>query len=81
MAIPADRNVIQKESKNELKYRSLCIEKQRMWNIKCVIIPVGTGATGILTKGLKEHLDAIPAKHSTDSLQKTAVIGTSHIIR
>jgi hypothetical protein len=32
-------------------------------------------------KRFKENLEAIPLKHSTDSLQKTAVLGTSHIIR
>jgi hypothetical protein len=52
-----------------------------MWNMKCVIIPVIIGATGIVTKGLKENLEAIPGKHSTDPLQKTAVLGTAHIIR
>jgi hypothetical protein len=52
-----------------------------MWNMKCMIIPVIIGATGIVTKGLKKNLEAIPEKHSTDSLQKTAVLGTSHIIR
>jgi hypothetical protein len=44
MAIPADRNVVQKEAEKKLKYKSLCIEIQRMWNLKCTIIPVITGA-------------------------------------
>jgi hypothetical protein len=30
---------------------------------------------------LKENPEAIPGKHSIDSLQQTAVLGTSHIIR
>jgi hypothetical protein len=30
VAIPADRNVVQKEAEKELKYKSLCIEIQRM---------------------------------------------------
>jgi hypothetical protein len=34
----------------------------------------------LVTKGLKKRLEAIPGKHSTDSLQKAAVLGTSHII-
>jgi predicted homoserine dehydrogenase-like protein len=42
----------------------------RMWNIKCMIIRVIIGATGIVTKGLKTTLEAIPGKHSVDSLQK-----------
>ena len=29
---------------------------------------------------LKEKLEDIPGKHSIDSLQKTAILGTSHII-
>ena len=30
---------------------------------------------------LKETFGAVPGKHSIDSLQKTAILGTSHIIR
>ena len=32
-------------------------------------------------KSVRKNLEAIPAKHSIDSLQKTAILGTSHIIR
>jgi hypothetical protein len=38
VAIPADRNVVQKEAEKKLKYKSLCIEIQRTWNLKCTII-------------------------------------------
>jgi len=51
-----------------------------MWNLKCKIIPVKTGATGTVTKGLKKDLEAVLGEHSVDSLHKTAVLGTSHII-
>ena len=30
---------------------------------------------------LKDKLEAVPGRHSIDSLQKTAILGTSHIIR
>jgi len=30
---------------------------------------------------LKKNLENIPGKHSIDSLQKTAIFGTSHVIR
>jgi len=43
VAIPADINVVQKEAKKKIKYKSLCIEIQRMWNLKCTIIPVIIG--------------------------------------
>jgi hypothetical protein len=52
-----------------------------MWNMKCMIIPVVIGATGIVTKGLRKNLEAIPGGHSIDSLLKTAIHGISHIIR
>ena len=81
VAIPADRNVVQKEAEKKLKYKSLYIETQRKCNLKCTIIPVITGATGIVTRSLRKNLEAVPGKHSIDSLQKTAVLGTSQIIR
>ena len=79
--IPADRNVVQKETDKKLKYKSLCVEIQRMWNLKCTILPVITGATGIVTRSLRKNLEAVPGRHLIDSVQKTAVLGTSHIIR
>jgi hypothetical protein len=81
VAIPADRNVEQEEAEKNLKYKSLFIEIQRMWNLKCTSIPVIIGATGIVTRSLKKNLEALPGKHSIHSLQKTAILGTSHIIR
>ena len=51
---------------------------QRMWNMKLMIISVMNEATGIVTKGLKKNLEAIPGKHSIDSLPTTATLGTSH---
>jgi hypothetical protein len=39
---------------------------------------VATGDTGTVTAGLNKNLEAIPENHSTDSLQNTAALGTSH---
>jgi len=54
VAIPADRNVVQKEVEKKLKYRSLCIKIQRMWNLKCTITPAIIGATGTVTRSLRK---------------------------
>jgi hypothetical protein len=70
-----------KGSGKKLKYSSLCIEIQRMWNLKCTIIPVIIRTTGIVTRNVRKNMEAVPGKHSIDSLQKTAIVGTSHIIR
>jgi hypothetical protein len=56
VAMPSDRNVIHKESGKKLKYTNLSIEIQRMRNMKFFVTPVITGATGIVTKGLKQYL-------------------------
>jgi hypothetical protein len=53
VAIPSDRNVIQ-ESEKKLKHKNLSIEIQGMWNMKCFVTPVIIGATGIVTRGIKE---------------------------
>ena len=81
MAIPANRNVVQNEAEKKLKYKSLCVEIKRTWNVKCTIIPVIIGATGIVTRSLRKYLETVPGKHSIDSLKKTAILGKNHIIQ
>ena len=81
VAIPVNRNVAQKEAEKGLKYNSLCTALQHIWNTTCMITPLIIGATGTATKGLKKNMEAIVGKHSTNSLQKTPILGTSHIIR
>jgi hypothetical protein len=72
---------VQKEAEKKLKCESLVIEIQLMWNLQFTIIPVIIGATGIVMRSLRKHLEYIPGKHSIGSLQKIAVLGKSHIIR
>ena len=76
----ADRHFVQMEAEKKLKYKSLCIEIQRMWNLKYTIIPVIIGATGIVRRRLKKNLEAVPERYSIDLPQKTAILGTSHVI-
>ena len=60
----ADRNAMQQEAEKKLKYKSVCTEIQRMWNVKCMSIPLITGNNGLVTKGLKKNLEAKIGKHS-----------------
>jgi len=69
-----------KGSGEEVKIQEIYIEIQRMWNLKSTIVPVIIGTTGIVTRSLRENLEAVTGKHSLDSIQKTAILGTSHII-
>jgi len=52
-----------------------------MWNLKCMIVSVIIGATGIVTRSLRKNLEVLPGRQLIDSLKKTAILGTSHIIR
>ena len=70
-----------KGSGKEVKIQEFVYRETTMWNLKCTIVPVIIGATGIVTRSLKKNLETIPGKHSIDSLQKTAILGTSQIIQ
>jgi hypothetical protein len=69
-AMPGDRNLIKKEAKKILKHENLIIEIQRMWNVKEKLIPVIKGATGTISKSLRQYLSNVPGQHEIKELQK-----------
>ena len=81
VAMPADRKVIKKEAEKILEYKDLTIEIQRMWNVKTRVIPVIIGATGTISKSFRKYVSDIPGNHDVKELQKTAILGTAHILR
>jgi hypothetical protein len=81
VAIPGDRYVIKKEAEKVLKYKDLTIELQRMWNVKTSVIPVITGATAAISKSFRKYVSDIAGNHDVKELQKTAILGTAHILR
>jgi hypothetical protein len=52
-----------------------------MWNVKTRVKPVITGATGTTSKSFKEHVSDITGHHDVKELQKTAILGTAHLLR
>jgi hypothetical protein len=80
-AISGDRNVIKKEAEKILKCKDLTIEIQRMWNVKTRVIPVIIGATGTISKSFRKYMSNIPGNHEVKELQKTAILGTAHILQ
>jgi len=52
-----------------------------MWNVKTKEIPVIIGANWTITKTFKKYVSNIPGKHEVKELQKTAILGTAHILR
>jgi hypothetical protein len=51
-------------------YKHLTTGSHRMWNMKYFVTPVIIMATEIFNKELKNYLEVIPGKHSTESLKK-----------
>jgi len=81
VAISGDRNVIKKEAEKILKYKDLTIEIQRMWNVKTKVTPVIIWATGTISKSFRKYVNKVFGKHEVKELQKTAILGTAHILR
>jgi hypothetical protein len=81
VAISGDRNVIKREAEKILKYKDLTIEIQGMWNVKTKVIPVIIGTTGTISKSFRKYMSNILGNHEVKELQKTAILGTAHILR
>jgi hypothetical protein len=52
-----------------------------MWNVKTRVIPVIIGATGTISRSFRNYVNTIPGNHEVRELQKTAILGTPHILR
>jgi len=52
-----------------------------MWNVKARVILVIIGATGAISKSFRKYVSDIPGNHDVKELQKTAILGTAHILR
>jgi hypothetical protein len=81
VAIPGDRYVIKKEAENILKHKDLITEIQRMWIVRAKVIPVITGATETISKSPRQYLNNVLRKDKIKELQKTAILGTAHVLR
>ena len=81
VAIPGARNVINIEAEKILKYEDPTKEIQRVWNVEAEVIPVTIWTTGTISKPFRKYLSNILEKHEIKELQKTAILGTAHILR
>ena len=80
VAIQSDYNIQKKATEKMSKYVDLQIESQRLWNRKVQVIPVMIGATGIVDQNIKKYVGRIPGCHNIYSLQRSAILGTEHIL-
>jgi len=77
--------VINEEAEKILKYKNLITDIHCMWNVKAKVMPVIIGATGTISRSLRQYLSKIPGKHeikeTAKKKKKTAILSTAHILR
>ena len=81
VAIPGDRNLVKKETEKILKYKELITEIHRMWNVKAKAVKVIIGATGTVSKSLRQYLSNISGEREIKELQNPDILATAHILR
>jgi hypothetical protein len=52
-----------------------------MWNVKTRVMPVIIGATGTISKSFRKYVRTVSGNHDFREVQKTAILGTAHILR
>ena len=80
IAVPGDSNVLQKETEKYEKCQGLAREIKRIWKSRTKVVPVVVGALGSVSKKLAGHLEQIGIKNRTRTMQKSALLGTAHIL-
>jgi hypothetical protein len=82
IAVPGDTRVCAKGQEKILKYQDLKREIKKVWKLKTVhIVPIIVGALGAVPPDLRAHLDAVDCRLPISTIQKTALLGTAHILR
>ena len=52
-----------------------------MMMMMMIIIIIIIGAAGTISKTFRKYVSNIPGNHEVKELQKTAILGTAHILR
>ena len=81
IAVPGDNNVLQKETEKYEKYQDLAREIKKIWKSRTKVVPVVVDALGSVSKKLAGHLEQLGIKNRTRTMQKSALLGSAHILR
>jgi len=77
IAVPADARVEEMEQEKIDRYQDLARELKRLWKVETKVV----GALGTVPKGLEKNLEKAGSNVAVELLQKTALLGTSRILR
>ena len=80
-SVPNDVNVESKERDKIDKYTPLAYEIRKMCSVTTKIIPLVVGALGAVSNSLENNLSYLEMSHIQTCMQKSAVIGSSIILK
>ncbi len=82
IAVPGDTRIVDREQDKILAYQDLKREIKKVWQLKKVkVVPIVVGALGAITTNFRGHLDSVSCKLKVSNIQKTALLGSAHILR
>ena len=76
-----DVNIEKKEREKIEKYTPLAYEIRKMCGVKTKIVPLVIGALGAVTDNLEKYLSDLGIGYIQTCMQKSAVIGSSIILK
>ena len=80
-AVLADHRIKLKECEKKDKYLDLARELKKLWNMKVLIVPIGIGAFGTITKGLLKGLKDLEVGGWVETIQMTELLRMARIRR
>ena len=81
VAISGDYSIQKKATEKMTKYVDLQMESQRMCDKTVEVMQIIIGATGVVEVILMKYVNGIPGCHNVYNLQRSAILGTTHIPR
>ena len=82
IAVPADQNIIKTQNEKIERYQKLAFELKRINQAsKLSVIPIVTGAVGIILKDARTWKGKLRIPDDVGSAQLSAILGTAHILR
>ena len=82
IAIPGDSRLSSKLLEKQTRYTDLKIEIEKLWKVKCVIVPIVVGALGSIPANLTKCLYTIGLQATlVKTIQKTVLLSSVHVIR
>ena len=75
ITVPADSNMLHKETERYEKYQDLAREIKKIWKSRTEVVPVAVGALSSKSKKLPGQLEQLGIQDQTRTMQKLALFG------